>query len=127
MIAKKYTKLNVKNLIVEQNKSIKDALNNITTNGLGACFLTNKGKLTNVVTDGDIRRVIEKRKNIEDIIASEFMSINPKVLKSDILANEALKIMRKNNISQVLVADKNNSLIGVVHILDIIKQGINDE
>ena len=126
-MAQKSPNLNVKNLIVEQNKSIKDALNNITTNGLGACFLTNKGKLTNVVTDGDIRRVIEKRKNIEDIIASEFMSINPKVLKSDILANEALKIMRKNNISQVLVADKNNSLIGVVHILDIIKQGINDE
>ena len=126
-MAQKSPNLNVKNLIVEQNKSIKDALNNITTNGLGACFLTNKGKLTNVVTDGDIRRVIEKRKNIEDIIASEFMSINPKVLKSDILANEALKIMRKNNISQVLVADKNNSLIGVVHILDIMKQGINDE
>ena len=55
------------------------------------------------------------------------MSSNPKILKSDILANEALKIMRKNNISQVLITDKNNSLIGVVHILDIIKQGINDE
>ena len=80
-----------------------------------------------VITDGDIRRVIEKRKNIEDIIASEFMSSNPKILKSDILANVALKIMRKINISQVLITDKNNSLIGVVHILDIIKQGINYE
>ena len=50
-----------------------------------------------------------------------------KVLKSDILASEALRIMKKNNISQVLVADNNDSFIGVVHILDIIKQGINDE
>ena len=49
------------------------------------------------------------------------------VLKSDILASEALKIMKKNNISQVLVTDNNDSFIGVVHILDIIKQGINDE
>jgi len=55
------------------------------------------------------------------------MGNNPKVLKSDILASEALKIMKKNNISQVLVTDNNNSFIGVVHILDIIKQGINDE
>ena len=59
-MAQKTPNLNVKNLIVEQNKSIKDALNNITTNGLGACFLTNKGKLTNVVTDGDIRRSLLK-------------------------------------------------------------------
>ena len=93
----------------------------------GATAVLKDEEIVGIITDGDIRRVIEKRKNIEDIIASEFMSSNPKILKSDILANEALKIMRKNNISQVLITDKNNSLIGVVHILDIIKQGINDE
>ncbi len=60
--------LNVKKLIVDQNKTIKDALNNITTNGLGACFLTNNGKLINVVTDGDIRRSLLKGYVLEDKI-----------------------------------------------------------
>ncbi len=69
-MAQKSPNLNVKNLIVEQNKSIKDALNNITTNGLGACFLTNKGKLTNVVTDGDIRRSLLKGFTLKDKIKS---------------------------------------------------------
>ncbi len=60
--------LNVKKLIVDQNKTIKDALNNITNSGLGACFLTNNGKLSNVVTDGDIRRSLLKGYGLEDKI-----------------------------------------------------------
>ena len=93
----------------------------------GATAVLKDKEIVGIITDGDIRRVIEKRKNIEDIKASEFMGNNPKVLKSDILASEALRIMKKNNISQFLITYKNYSLIGVVHILDIIKLGINDE
>ena len=113
--------------IVNPSSSFVEVIDEISSKMYGATAVIKDNEIVGVITDGDIRRVIEKRKNIEDIIASEFMSSNPKVLKSDILANEALKIMRKNNISQVLISDKNNSLIGVVHILDIIKQGINDE
>ena len=113
--------------MVNPSSSFVEVIDEISSKMYGATAVIKDNEIVGVITDGDIRRVIEKRKNIEDIIASEFMSSNPKVLKSDILANEALKIMKKNNISQVLIADKNNSLIGVVHILDIIKQGINDE
>ena len=113
--------------IVNPSSSFVEVIDEISSKMYGATAVIKDNEIVGIITDGDIRRVIEKRKNIEDIIASEFMSSNPKVIKSDILANEALKIMRKNNISQVLIADKNNSLIGVVHILDIIKQGINDE
>ena len=113
--------------IVNPSSSFVEVIDEISSKMYGATAVIKDNEIVGVITDGDIRRVIEKRKNIEDIIASEFMSSNPKILKSDILANEALKIMRKNNISQVLIADKNNSLIGVVHILDIIKQGMNDE
>ena len=112
---------------VNPSSSFVEVIDEISSKMYGATAVIKDNEIVGVITDGDIRRVIEKRKNIEDIIASEFMSRNPKILKSDILANEALKIMRKNNISQVLITDKNNSLIGVVHILDIIKQGINDE
>ena len=60
--------LNIKKLIVDHNKTIKDALNNITKSGLGACFLTSKGKLINVVTDGDIRRSLLKGFALQDKI-----------------------------------------------------------
>ena len=112
--------------IVNPLSSFAEVINEISSKMYGATAVLKDKEIVGIITDGDIRRVIEKRRNIEDIKASEFMSNNPKVLESDILASEALKIMKKNNISQVLVTD-NNSFIGVVHILDIIKQGINDE
>ena len=67
-MVQKNQNLNIKKLIVDHNKTIKDALNNITKNGLGACFLTRKGKLINVVTDGDIRRSLLKGFVLKDKI-----------------------------------------------------------
>ena len=126
--------LSLKNLVdnkriprVNPLSSFAEVINEISSKMYGATAVLKDEEIIGIITDGDIRRVIEKRKNIEDMKASDFMGNNPKVLKSDILASEALKIMKKNNISQVLVTDNNNSFIGVVHILDIIKQGINDE
>ena len=113
--------------IVNPLSTFVEVINEISSKMYGATAVLKDEEIVGIITDGDIRRVIEKRKNIEDIKASEFMGNNPKILESDILASEALKIMKKNNISQVLVTDNNNSFIGVVHILDIIKQGINDE
>ena len=113
--------------IVNPLSTFAEVINEISSKMYGATAVLKDEEIVGIITDGDIRRVIEKRKNIEDIKASEFMGNNPKVLESDILASEALKIMKKNNISQVLVTDNNNSFVGVVHILDIIKQGINDE
>ena len=63
----------------------------------------------------------------EQVLASDLMNKNPKVLSEDTLAYDALGVMKKNNISQVLVTDKNKVYKGVVHILDIIKQGISYE
>ncbi len=113
--------------IVNPLSSFAEVINEISSKMYGATAVLKEEEIIGIITDGDIRRVIEKRKNIEDLKVSQFMGNNPKILKSDILAIEALKIMKKNNISQVLVTDNNNSFIGVVHILDIIKQGINDE
>ena len=84
-------------------------------------------KLIGSLTDGDIRRTIEKKHNVDRVLASDLMNKNPKVLREKTLAFDALGVMKKNNISQVLVTDPNNLYTGIVHILDIIKQGINDE
>ena len=81
-MTQKSANFNIKNLIVDQNKTIKDALNNITSNGLGACFLTNKGRLVNVVTDGDIRRSLLKGYLLDDKIkkikTKKFVSVKKK-------------------------------------------------
>ena len=81
MMQKRFN-LNIKNLLVDHNKTIRDALNNITTNGLGACFLTSNGRLTNVVTDGDIRRSLLKGHVLKDKIkfvkTKKFVSVKEK-------------------------------------------------
>ena len=93
----------------------------------GATAVIEAGKIIGIITDGDIRRIIEKNHNIDRVLVSDLMNKNPKVLSEDTLAYDALGVMKKNNISQVLVYDNNQIYKGVVHILDIIKQGITDE
>ena len=80
-----------------------------------------------VVTDGVIRRVIEKKQKIENISALDFMNKNPKIMTENTLAVEALIHMKENRISQVLITNNSNVYLGIVHILDIIKEGINNE
>ena len=93
----------------------------------GATAVTESEKIIGIITDGDIRRIIEKKHDINSVLASDLMNKNPKVLSENTLAYDALGVMKKNNISQVLVIDDNQIYKGVVHILDIIKQGISYE
>ena len=93
----------------------------------GATAVIESEKIIGIITDGDIRRIIEKKHDINSVLASDLMNKNPKVLSENTLAYDALGVMKKNNISQVLVIDDNQIYKGVVHILDIIKQGISYE
>ena len=102
-------------------------IDEISSNMYGATAVIDSDKIVGIVTDGDIRRIIEKKHNIDKVLASDLMNKNPKVLSEDTLAYDALGVMKKNNISQVLVTDNNHTYTGIVHILDIIKQGISYE
>ena len=102
-------------------------IDEISSNMYGATAVIDSEKIIGIITDGDIRRIIDKKHNINRVLASDFMNKNPKVLSEDTLAFDALVLMKKNNISQVLVTDKNHKYKGIVHILDIIKQGISYE
>ena len=93
----------------------------------GATAVIESEKIIGIITDGDIRRIIEKKHDINSVLVSDLMNKNPKVLSESTLAYDALGVMKKNNISQVLVIDDNQIYKGVVHILDIIKQGISYE
>ena len=113
--------------LVEKSSSFLKIIDEISSNMYGATAVVEDNVIIGVVTDGDIRRIIEKKQNIENISASDFMNKNPKIMTENTLAIEALIHMKENRISQVLITNNSNVYLGIVHILDIIKEGINNE
>jgi arabinose-5-phosphate isomerase len=76
------------------------------------------------ITDGDLRRMLEKHTDYSKLKAEDVMSANPKTLTEDVLAVEALELMKKKNITSIFVVDENGFYLGVLHLHDIIKEGI---
>ncbi len=108
---------------VDVSDLMKDVIIEISNKMLGIAVVLDKYKIVGVITDGDLRRQLLKSQDISKIKASDIMSKNPKIINKNILASEALSIMRINKISQLVVADK-NKYIGVIHIQSLIKEGI---
>ena len=76
-----------------------------------------------IVTDGDIRRMLNNRDTFADLTAQDIMTKNPKNINSSILVSEALNILENNSITQLVVID-NNEYKGILHLHDILKEGI---
>ncbi|MEO8771491.1 MAG: KpsF/GutQ family sugar-phosphate isomerase [Ferruginibacter sp.] len=109
---------------VKQNASIKEVIVEITKNRLGAAAVINeKNEIAGVITDGDLRRMLEKNDVVNVLQAKDIMSVDPKSITSDALAAEALEMMRSKNISQLLVTE-NNQYAGIIHLHDLIREGI---
>ncbi len=122
--------LKVKDLYIHNEKPtvhihdhVKQVIVEISSKRLGATAVMDNGKLVGIVTDGDIRRMLERFPQIDDKTAADIMSIDPKTIDADTLVVDALSIMRKNNITQLLVTD-GTKYVGVVHLHDILKEGI---
>jgi arabinose-5-phosphate isomerase len=98
----------------------------ISSKILGACCVVDtNGNVEGIITDGDIRRLIQKGGDIYGIPASEIMTKSAKSINENSLAVHALNLMKENSITQLLVVDNNDSYMGIVHIHDIIKQGLS--
>ncbi|WP_423149526.1 KpsF/GutQ family sugar-phosphate isomerase [Rubrolithibacter danxiaensis] len=108
---------------ISADASIKEVLVEITKNRLGAVAVIENGELAGVITDGDIRRMLEKYTGIEGLKAANIMTSAPRTIDKDELAVIALETMRKNNITQLLVVDS-NKYAGIVHLHDLLKEGI---
>jgi len=80
-------------------------------------------QLKGIITDGDLRRMLQHNEDFKNLMAKDIMSASPKTISPDALAIEAFNRMEDNNITQLLVAEKGNYL-GVVHLHDILKEGI---
>jgi len=108
---------------VESTASMKDVIVEISNKRLGATTVIEKGKLVGIITDGDIRRMLEHEADWSHLVAKDIMNTDPKKMDYDQLAIHALSYMESNNISQLIVT-KHQKYAGIVHIHDILKEGI---
>lgn len=122
--------LKVEDLAVENEKpqvrisdSVRHVIIEITRNRLGAAAVVEGAKVVGVITDGDIRRMLENYESIEGLKAKDIMGNSPVTIAKNELAVVALDLMRKHNITQLLVLD-NDQYFGIVHLHDLIKEGI---
>ena len=105
------------------DSSIKEVIIEISNKRLGATAVVENNQLLGIITDGDIRRMLENQSDWNNFKAIDIMNSNPKIVKEEVLASDALKVMQQNNISQIVVIN-NDAYIGIVHIHDILKEGL---
>jgi arabinose-5-phosphate isomerase len=109
---------------VNANASIKDVIIEISNKRLGVtAVIDDHNKIIGIITDGDLRRMLAETDDINSLKASDIMSASPKTLPSTAMAIEAKELLEENNISQLLIEDE-NQFSGVVHIHDLVKEGI---
>ncbi|MDT7829845.1 KpsF/GutQ family sugar-phosphate isomerase [Pricia sp. S334] len=108
---------------VNSDTPVKQVIVEISEKMLGATAVTEHDEILGIITDGDIRRMLNRYDNISGLIARDIMTSNPKTVPIDVLAVEALELMQANGISQLLgVSGK--KYVGVVHLHNLINEGI---
>ena len=108
---------------VKLDDSLHDVVFEISSKRMGAVCVVEKNKVLGIITDGDLRRFLQKNNNIMTSKAKDLMVENPKVIMESELAFTALNVMKKNNITQLLVLKK-NKYDGIIHLHDILKEEI---
>ena len=111
--------------LVSEDASMKKTIIEITSKKMGVTIVVDqKNNLLGIITDGDLRRAIEKYSDIMERKALEIMTQNPKTIKASSLAVEALRIMEKYSITSLVVQDKKRKPEGIIHLHDILRSGI---
>jgi arabinose-5-phosphate isomerase len=106
------------------NQSLKEVIIEITKKRLGATAVVDEqNNLLGIITDGDLRRMLEKDGDIEKKSAKDLMTATPKTISPEALAVEALDLMRKKEITQLVVVD-NGKYSGIIHLHDLIREGL---
>ncbi|HET8810248.1 MAG TPA: KpsF/GutQ family sugar-phosphate isomerase [Flavobacteriaceae bacterium] len=108
---------------VSPETNLKEVIFEISEKMLGVAAVTENGKIVGIITDGDLRRMLSKTDNFIDLKAKDIMSAAPKTIDNDAMAVEAMEVLENNGISQLL-AEKNGNYRGVVHLHNLMKEGI---
>jgi len=108
---------------VDKNENMNNVILEISSKRLGATAVMDNGKLVGIITDGDLRRMIQKNPDFSELKAEDTMTVDPKSIDYNALVVDALNILRENNITQLPVL-KDNIYIGIIHLHDILHEGI---
>jgi arabinose-5-phosphate isomerase len=110
---------------VRKEALLKEVIMEISKKRLGATVVVeDDDKILGVITDGDLRRMLEKSVNLDTAKAKDIMTSTPKTIHPDLLAVDALDLMRKHDITQLVVADDKNHYLGFIHLHDLIREGL---
>jgi len=110
---------------VSSDCNFRDLLMEISSKRVGATAVLENDELLGIVTDGDIRRAVERNVNLDALRASDLMNISAKRIQSSALAVEGFQLMENNKISQLLVVDESGKYCGIIHLHDLLSAGIN--
>ncbi len=91
---------------------------------LGVTAVIVDKKVVGAITDGDLRRMLERNSDYSELKAQDVMTVNPKTINANVLAIEALNLMKQKNITNLFVVNDDNEYLGVIHIHDLIREGI---
>ncbi len=110
---------------VSLNTPLREALTEMTTKGFGLTVVLQENQaLAGIFTDGDLRRCIDKKLDINQLNTGEVMTQNPRTIDQGMLAAEALGIMQNNKITALVVENEHAKVIGVLHMHDLLRAGI---
>ncbi len=113
---------------ISMTTSLRDAILEMTSKRLGATSVVDEqGQLTGIITDGDLRRLLQKTTNVADLTAAEVMTKNPKTIRKGTLASIALQEMEQFSITQLIIVDEARRPFGVVHLHDLVRAGLGGE
>jgi arabinose-5-phosphate isomerase len=113
---------------VTEGVPLRDAIMEMTTKRLGCtCVISPQGTLAGLITDGDLRRLLQKTSDITDISSVMVMTRNPKTVRQGLLAVLALQEMEAYSITQLVVVNDRNVPVGIVHLHDLVKAGLGDD
>jgi arabinose-5-phosphate isomerase len=109
---------------VAEEAGFRALVTEISTGRMGAAAVLRDGKPVGVVTDGDLRRTLESGRSLESLRAGDLMSPSPRTIALDALAVDALAQMRMHQITQLLAVDEDGGYQGVVHLHDLLREGV---
>ncbi len=111
--------------LVSLKTDILSVLSEMSRKGLGTTIVVDSDNcIIGIITDGDIRRLIESKKDISKTLAKEMMNKNPKTINKNNLATKAVQIMEKHAISSLIVSEDQRTIDGIIHLQDLLKAGI---
>lgn len=111
--------------MVKPSAGLKEIIVEISANRLGAtAVISADGEIEGIITDGDLRRMLERNPTLENITASNISTANPKTVFAEELAVDALEILRKHDISQLIVIGSSQQYLGILHLHDLVREGI---